>query len=355
MPPLRRLLLVLLPLAVVVGCGCRHGTSPGQAAAPPKALPYRFTHVLCYHHLTDTPKSDYDVKPADFRAQLQVLKDGGYQSINCKQLADYLANSQDLPERSVMISFDDGRASVLKTAKPLLDPFGFQAVLFINPGSVGGKGFLSWDDLKALAQAGYDINSHTTSHLNLTRKLKKLSLAEFQERVRDEIEASYREIEQRLGLAPVALAYPFGNYDAYVMQTTRDAGYRLGLSIDPGAVDNQSDPYVLPRKMIVDGTSLKTFQRNLDTQPLHLSGRGPALGARVTSRAYSFTAQLGDEDAAASLAAEAGRSTKLKCDAATRQVTVTSRLNRGANLVRVHSTGTPRREAAWIVVCDVTD
>jgi peptidoglycan/xylan/chitin deacetylase (PgdA/CDA1 family) len=355
MPQLRRMLLVLLPLVLLAGCGCRRETSQGRAAAPPQALPYRFTHVLCYHHLTDTPKSVYDVKPSDFQTQLQTLKDGGYQSISCKQLADYLAKAQDIPEKSVIISFDDGRASVLKTAKPLLDQFGFQAVLFVNPNSVGGKNYLSWEDLKALAEAGYEIDSHTSSHLNLTRKLTKLTTAEFQEKVREEIEASYQEIKQKIGQPPVALAYPFGNYDLHAMQTTKGAGYRLGFTIDPGAIDNRSDPGALPRKMVVDGTSPRTFQRNLDTQPLHLTSPQPALGERVTSRAYTFTAQLGDADAAASLAAEAGRGTKLKYDEATQQLTVTSRLNRGANLVRLHSTGTPRREAGWIVVADVTD
>jgi peptidoglycan/xylan/chitin deacetylase (PgdA/CDA1 family) len=352
---LRHKLLLLLPALALVGCGCRPEGPAGRSGRVPQPLPYRVTHVLCYHHLTDTPKSAYDVKPADFRAQLQALRDGGYQSINCRQVAGYLGNTQDLPERSVVISFDDGRASVLRIAKPLLDEFGFQAVLFINPDAVGGNNYLSWDDLKTLAQAGYEIGSHTMSHLNLTRKLKKLSREAFQQKVREEIEASYREIETRLGQAPVALAYPFGNYDAAVMQMTRDAGYRLGLSIDPGAVDNQSDPLALPRKMIVDGTSLRTFQRNLDTQPLHLTDRQPPLGTRATSRTYTLTAHLGDAEAASSLIAEGGRGAKAKYDTATGQLTVTTRLNRGANLVRVFSTGTPRRETAWIVVCDVTD
>jgi len=353
MPQLRRALLLMLPLVFLAGGGCRRHPPKDEGVTPPKALPVRLTHVLCYHHLTTTPKSVYDVKPADFEAQLQTLKSGGYQTITCKQLADYLANTQDLPEKSVIISFDDGRASVLSVAKPLLDKFGFQAVLFINPGSVGAKNYLSWDDLKALAQAGYEIDSHTQSHLNLTRKPRNLTMAQFQEKVRAEIEDSYAAIEQHLGQAPVALAYPFGNYDLFVMRATKEAGYRLGLSIDPGAIDNRSAPWALPRKMIVDGTSANTFARHLETEPLHLTGVRPSLGVRVNSRAYTFTAGLADADAAESLEAEGGHGAQLKVDATTRQLTLTSRLNRGANLIRLHSPGPPRREAAWIVVCDV--
>jgi len=355
MPQLRRLVLLLLPLALVAGCGCRRPRPKSQAPPTPQALPARLTHVLCYHNLTATPTSVYDVKPTDFEAQLQALKAGGYQTITCRQVADYLANAQDLPEKSVVISFDDGRISVLKTAKPLLDKFGFRAVLFINPVSVGAKGFLSWEDLKSLAQAGYEIDSHTTTHMNLTRRPKSLSMAQFQNKVRDEIGKSYETIAQHLGTAPVSLAYPFGNYDLYAMRAAKEAGYRVALSIDPGGIDGQSDPWSLPRKMIVDGTSLKTFTRNLETQPLHLIGAEPARGVRLTSRAYSFTAQLGDADAATSLAAEGGHGAKLKYDQATQKITVTMRLNRGANLVRLYSTGPPRRESAWIVVVDAAD
>lgn len=68
MPPLRRLALVLLPLALLAGCGCQRAKPQSKNPPPPQALPARLTHVLCYHHLTDTPKTAYDVKPSDFEA-----------------------------------------------------------------------------------------------------------------------------------------------------------------------------------------------------------------------------------------------------------------------------------------------
>jgi len=60
-----------------------------------------------------------------------------------------------------------------------------------------------------------------------------------------------------------------------------------------------------------------------------------------------------DADALNSLSAEAGKGTRLKVDAQTSQITVTSTLNKGANLIRLSSSGTPRRETGWIVVCDL--
>lgn len=355
MRPLRLFPLLLIPLLLVAGCSHRREEPQGGQAQAAQALPPRLVHVLCYHNLTDSPRSDYDVKPADFTAQMQVLKDGGYGVISCRQLADYLGNVEDLPEKSVVISFDDGWKSVLTTAKPILDQFGFKPVLFVNPVSIGGKNYLSWQDLKALMQAGYEIDSHTTTHANLTKKPKSQSLAEFQDSVREEIEKSYNVIAEELGQAPVALAYPFGNYDEFVMRTTKEIGYRLGLSIDPGAIDKQSDPWALPRKMVVNGTSLKTFQQTLETEPLHLTGMQPALGTRVKSRQYKLTAQLMDADAADALQAEGGHGAKLKYDATSQVLTLTTRLNRGANLIRIHSTGTPRRDIGWVVVVDVTD
>ena len=159
-------------------------------------------------------------------------------------------------------------------------------------------------------------------------------------------------IEAQLGQAPVALAYPYGNYDNFAMRAAKDAGDRMAFSIDPGAIDSQSDPWILPRKMIVKGTSLKSLQRALAVEPLHLSGIQPAIGLRYGTKAYKLQALVTDAEALSSLGAEAGKGTRVKIEAQTSQITVTSTLNKGANLVRVFSSGKPRRETGWIVVCD---
>jgi peptidoglycan/xylan/chitin deacetylase (PgdA/CDA1 family) len=343
-----------LCLAVVgVMCGCRRQPSEGTTPTP-VALPNRTVRVLCYHDLQEKAGNLYETSVADFRTQLQALRDQGFQTITNRELADYLGGVKDIPERPVLITFDDGNKSVLTAAKPVLDEFGFRANLFLITDSVGGKGNLTWDDAKQLAAAGWDVGSHTAGHSNLTKRGKQESAQQHPERIRREIATSYARLEEKIGTPPAALAYPFGNYDATCIKACQEAGYRLAYSIDPGAVDQQSDPWRLPRKMIVNGTSQRTFARLLATEPLHLNDTTPPVGQRVAGRTYSLSARVGDPDALASLGVECGatRAAQVKLDPQTSMLSVTCKLNRGANLVRVFSTGTPRRETGWIVVCD---
>lgn len=346
------LVSVIITALLAPGCGCRKHAPQSTAPQAPPALPNRTVHVLCYHNLVAADAKSYDTTIADFVEQLQALRAAGYQSISCAQLADYLANVKDIPDKSVIISFDDGRLSVLKAAAPTLDKYGFKATIFLITGAVGGSGSLSWADVKQLAGMGYEIGSHTVSHQNLTKVPPGLSVAEHQRKVRQELDASALAIERYTGQAPVALAYPYGNYDNFTMRAARDAGYRVAFSIDPGAIDNQSDAWTLPRKMVVHGTALKTFQRFLATEPLHLSGVQPAIGLHYGSRAYKLQARVTDADALESLSAEVGKGSRLEVEAQTSQITLTGKLNKGANLVRLSATGTPRREAGWVVVCD---
>jgi hypothetical protein len=136
------------------------------------------------------------------------------------------------------------------------------------------------------------------------------------------------------------------------MRAAADAGYRLAFSIDPGAIDNQSSPWALPRRMVVKGTRLKTLLAALQVEPLHLTGMQPAIGLRYGTKLYKLQARVTDGDALQTLGAEAGKGTHLTANAQTSQITVTGTLNKGANLVRLFSSGKPRRETGWIVVCD---
>lgn len=343
---------VLGAAALLTASGCRRPVEQAIAEPRPVTLPNRTVRVLCYHDLGEQADGLYETSVEDFRSQLGILRDKGFRAITTRELADYLSNAKDIPERSVVITFDDGYKSVLTVAKPILDEFGFRASIFLITDSVGAKRNLSWDDVKQLAAAGWDVGSHTVTHSNLTKRGRAESAQQHQERIVREISASYARIEEKVGVPPVALAYPFGNYDAACMQACRDAGYRVALSIDPGAIDQQSDCWRLPRKMVVNGTSARSFERVLATEPLHLADVTPPIGQRLKGRAYALSARVSDADALGSLGVDAGRKARLEVDTGRSLLTVSATLNKGANLVRVFSSGNPRREAGWIVVAD---
>lgn len=344
--------VVLLALLVALA-GCGRKPQPPAASQAPRTLPGRIVRVLCYHNIVTTGGGSYDTTVEAFQAQLEVLKKRGFQTISCQQLSDYLANVSDIPSKSVVITFDDGRASVLTLAKPLLDKYGYGATVFPIVGSVGGKDNLDWEQLKQLGAAGFEIGSHTVSHVNLTRR-GDTSTQAHQDRVREELQDSFSTLQDKLGRPPIALAYPFGNYDTFTMRAAKDAGYQLAFSIDPGAIDNQSDVWRLPRRMVVKGLSLSTFERSLAAEPLPLTEVTPAIGLHVGSRTVQLSAALRDESALAGLQAEVGARSKLQLDRATGRFTITATLRPGANLVRLWSPGPPWRETGWIIVSDAT-
>lgn len=343
--------VLLLVIAALTGCGRK--SRPPAAGQAPRPLPSRIVRVLCYHDLVTSGGGFYDTPVEAFQAQLKALKAGGFQTISCQQLSDYLANIRDIPSKSVIITFDDGRSSVLTMAKPLLDKHGYTATLFLITGSVGKKGNLTWEQLKQLAAAGYEMGSHTVSHLNLTKR-GGTSPQVHQDRVREELANSFSTLQAKLGRPPVALAYPFGNYDTFTMRAAKDAGYQLAFSIDPGAVDNQSDVWRLPRRMVVKGLLPDTFERALATEPLHLTEVEPAVGLHVGAKTVKLSAALRDETAMTGLQAEVGARSKLQLDQNAGRFTITATLRPGANLVRLWSPGPPWRETGWIIVSDPT-
>ncbi len=347
------LIAAIVAVAVLAGCGRGEpGASDRPARAEKPALPSRIVHVFCYHGIEPEPDNFYFNRTADFTQQMQTLAEEGFESITCKQLADYLSGEQDLPEKSVLLSFDDGNLCVYEKACPIMEQYGFRATLFLITGSMGGEAHMGWQHIRDLHARGYEIGAHTLTHANLTKPAEGQSLEEHQAAVVEELTAPKEKIEQMIGEPVVAVAYPYGNYDEFVMSAVREAGYRLGFSIDRGAVDEQSNPWRLPRQMVVRDNSLTTFKRWLAQEPLHLAGLSPPIGEVLSQTDVEIRARVLDEDVNPSaLAVEAGKDTKLSVSEQTDELVITTRLSEGANSIRLQHAGSPSRERSWVIVC----
>lgn len=345
------LVLPTLVALAVAGCAPKPSSEAGETAeiaqeAAPQELPERTIPVFCYHKMSASPTTFYEVSTGDFKQQLQLLADEGFQAVTASQIADYLEGKADLPEKPVAITFDDGPRSILTESKPLMDEHGFIGTAFLISGSVGGKGTLTWDEVAELEDAGWEIGSHTVSHINPT----KVSA----EKLAEEFGESKATIEEHTSSEVVALAYPYGNYDDTVMAKVREAGYRIAFSIDRGPADNTDDAMRVPRQMVVKGNSMRTFKRWAHQEKLHLADLDPPIGQHVAAASPTMTARLADEDVPVGEIELVAADKPVKYEVAEDGCTITFRpeLAEGANIIRANYWGSPQREVSWVIIRD---
>lgn len=179
--------------------------------------------ILLYHHVTKINQDDrYSVSKAEFKKQMQALKDAEYQAIPMSSFVSALLNNVALPEKSIVITFDDGYADVYENAFPVLKEIGWPATVYLIVDMMDEPNQISYDQAKDLINSGWEIGSHTMSHANLT-KADELLLYE--------VENSKFILENRLGVQVDTIAYPYGEQNESIDQTVEDAGYFAGMGI----------------------------------------------------------------------------------------------------------------------------
>lgn len=180
--------------------------------------------ILVYHSVE--PKTDkqqsklqkhYHIYPEKFRAQMEYLRDNGYVPIPMKMYLRYLNHGIAIPDKSVVITFDDGWKNQYQYAFPILKEFGYTATFYIVSGAAGTPSYVTWDQVRELRDAGMDIQSHTKTHANLVKVLPEKALQELID--------SRTVIERQVGRPVIMLAYPYYANNESVHQLVAQAGY----------------------------------------------------------------------------------------------------------------------------------
>ena len=194
--------------------------------------------VLCYHALSHEWNADLSATPERFERQLQLLVDRGYRGVRFSDAVGFSGR-----ERIVAVTFDDAYLSVGAIARPILERFGLPATVFVPTDYVGSGGVLrwpgiqhwldgpfaeeltpmTWAELESLADAGWEIGSHTGSHAHLTQ-LDDTHL-------QDELVRSKAACEEHLSRPCTSLAYPYGDFDPRVVAAARRAGYTAAATL----------------------------------------------------------------------------------------------------------------------------
>lgn len=195
--------------------------------------------ALNYHQVVDTFTS-LAIPPYTFDTQMDYLTSHGYVSITPEELTAGLNGELQLPEKPVLITFDDGYLDNYTNAFPILKRYGMRATIFVVPAFVGKRdGYLTWDQLREMEQGGITIQSHTLNH----RKLEELP----DDEIRSELLNSKLVLEEQLGHPVEYLAYPTGTYNLHIAEIAKDVGYKGAYTIKYGSVDLGSNLFALER------------------------------------------------------------------------------------------------------------
>lgn len=231
--------------------------SPAASPAQPADAPPSRVSVLGYHDFSPTlPETEMRIRTDKFRWQMQALRDRGITVIT---LADFIAwkkndGSKTLPEKSALITIDDGWLSVYTDAFPILREFGYPFTIYLYKNYVdrGGKS-LSSNMIREMMAAGATIGSHSVSHPypKVVKQHQQRGTEVYNAFLQKEIGTSKRFLESKFGVAIETYVYPGGFFTPEMFPVARENGYTHMFTVLPGKVSQSSPDETLPRYIIL--------------------------------------------------------------------------------------------------------
>jgi peptidoglycan/xylan/chitin deacetylase (PgdA/CDA1 family) len=217
-------------------------------------VPILVYHSIAPHHAGQTTdQRELDVDPAVFHAQMSYIAQAKHPVVSLSALVDAIEGRVTLPERAVVITFDDGWQSQYEDAFRVLKQYGFTATFFIYTNAIGnGPAFMTWDEVEEMQKAGMTIGAHSRTHPELTKK--GVSLAK-------EIDGSRDDIQRNLGTTPDLFAYPYGDWDDRVAAAVRAAGFRAARGMGDGPLNTHATLYAL--KCVLTTDDMPAFEHAL--------------------------------------------------------------------------------------------
>jgi biofilm PGA synthesis lipoprotein PgaB len=257
---LKKLFLTVLLLLVVAG----------------PALAEGHLVVLMYHRFDagvtiSTPMES-------FKRQINYLKDNDYHFVTMDELREHLANNEPFPEKSVMITIDDGFKSTYTKAYPFLKKKGVPWVFYPYTQAIeeGYGSSVTWPMVREMANDGVDVDNHSYSH-------GKFIYDDLNDTwVQRELTGPHRLLREKTGQESQSFAIPYGMYDReFIDVLRRETDYDVAFHIDPGVVDPRSHDFLLPRFGVNRHTSWEEFKQKLNRLHLAVRSADPKRGARL--------------------------------------------------------------------------
>lgn len=255
----------------------------------------RSVPILTYHNVGPARPGVnplLTVSPERFSEQLSWLARHSYSSITTSDWISLSTEGRSIPNKSILITFDDGYEDIERYALPVLSRYGFKAVVYVVTGLIGKKNEwdmrAGWGELRLMkedqiiewATKGIEFGSHTRNHPDL-RTLTQTELE-------DELLGSAADLQKILGRAPTSFAYPFGHFN----QTVRDCVaqvYQTAVTVVEAISSAKDDPILLPRLWTRPDEGLSAFGHRVKygkVEPIWKAGLRRIPGVRGLRRRY---------------------------------------------------------------------
>jgi len=224
---------------------------------------YQTVPVITYHKFSKNKADALTVTAEDFEAQMRFLAQKGYRVITMDEFFAFLDFKSQIPQKSVVITIDDGWRCTYEIAFPILKKYGYPATLFVCTDLISANDkTLSWDLIREMAENGIDVQAHTKTHRKLERGGQE-SFREFFEAVKKELTESAKIIKRRLNKDVKYLAYPYGDTNHLVIALLMKLGYRGAFTVERDSNPFFIHPYRIKRAMIYGHFDLQGFEKNL--------------------------------------------------------------------------------------------
>lgn len=255
------------PTARAGGSLFRQATQPPPTATPVPIPDEVKVPILMYHYVSELPpgadvyRQDLTVSPAAFEAQLRYLDEAGYRPITLTDVYLALTEGYPLPEKPVVLTFDDGYRDAYEVVFPKLLDYGFPATFFVlaTPAHYGSEEYVTWEQVREMSEAGMSIQAHGRDHVDLRGRSYEFLV--------HQILGITEAIEHHTGRVPRFFCYPSGYRDADVIAVLKSANYLGSVTTEWGRTYTDENLFEMPRLRIQGGDSLAVFIAKLEGEP----------------------------------------------------------------------------------------
>lgn len=216
--------------------------------------------ILMYHYVSELPPNADNIRirltisPQIFRAHIQYLQSQGYHTLSLYEMNLALENGISLPPNPVILTFDDGYIDHYATVFPILQEYGFTGTFFVVSEFADNNrgGYLSWEQIIEMANAGMSIESHTKTHSDLRERSYDFLIYE--------ILGSVESIAYHTGIEPRTFAYPIGRYDDNTFNVLSTTRILRAVTTESGTYHTTDNRLLLPRMRISNETTVSGLQ-----------------------------------------------------------------------------------------------